>query len=233
MQCTGTSELQPSLDRARSASTNCLRPDTSLHSPERERYKPNTCTFLVICAGDLGQFWFPSSSTFSQVRVLLWYLWTFLLPCSCVSCELCLGLCNRFWLLPLFHSKLLSLLTEVLSMLIMALQCWLFGRGWSLISIIICSRSALSVSCLSCGRNSSAVAELSRFKPELRLAQCWIFARQPQLVASLTSPCCSCFGKCKAHLCTECFSLCDLTSRLILRLQKTPLQFLKKHCCVT
>ncbi|XP_046957817.1 regulating synaptic membrane exocytosis protein 1 isoform X37 [Lynx rufus] len=34
-----TSELQPSLDRARSASTNCLRPDTSLHSPERERGK--------------------------------------------------------------------------------------------------------------------------------------------------------------------------------------------------
>ncbi|XP_053237204.1 regulating synaptic membrane exocytosis protein 1 isoform X50 [Podarcis raffonei] len=32
-----TSELQPSLDRARSASTNCLRPDTSLHSPEQER----------------------------------------------------------------------------------------------------------------------------------------------------------------------------------------------------
>nr|XP_045360699.1 regulating synaptic membrane exocytosis protein 1 isoform X11 [Camelus bactrianus] len=32
-----TSDLQPSLDRARSASTNCLRPDTSLHSPERER----------------------------------------------------------------------------------------------------------------------------------------------------------------------------------------------------
>ncbi|XP_009080695.1 PREDICTED: regulating synaptic membrane exocytosis protein 1 isoform X11 [Acanthisitta chloris] len=34
------SELQPSLDRARSASTNCLRPDTSLHSPERERTHP-------------------------------------------------------------------------------------------------------------------------------------------------------------------------------------------------
>ncbi|XP_064343047.1 regulating synaptic membrane exocytosis protein 1 isoform X13 [Camelus dromedarius] len=33
-----TSDLQPSLDRARSASTNCLRPDTSLHSPERERH---------------------------------------------------------------------------------------------------------------------------------------------------------------------------------------------------
>ncbi|XP_075718135.1 regulating synaptic membrane exocytosis protein 1 isoform X4 [Rhinoderma darwinii] len=37
-ECLNTiSELQPSLDRARSASTNCLRPDTSLHSPERER----------------------------------------------------------------------------------------------------------------------------------------------------------------------------------------------------
>ncbi|XP_060091646.1 regulating synaptic membrane exocytosis protein 1 isoform X2 [Heteronotia binoei] len=33
------SELQPSLDRARSASTNCLRPDTSLHSPEQERVR--------------------------------------------------------------------------------------------------------------------------------------------------------------------------------------------------
>ncbi|XP_052601297.1 regulating synaptic membrane exocytosis protein 1 isoform X43 [Peromyscus californicus insignis] len=32
-----TSELQPSLARAKSASANCLRPDTSLHSPERER----------------------------------------------------------------------------------------------------------------------------------------------------------------------------------------------------
>uniref|UniRef100_A0A8C6FNV7 Regulating synaptic membrane exocytosis 1 n=1 Tax=Moschus moschiferus TaxID=68415 RepID=A0A8C6FNV7_MOSMO len=31
------SDLQPSLDRARSASTNCLRPDASLHPPERER----------------------------------------------------------------------------------------------------------------------------------------------------------------------------------------------------
>uniref|UniRef100_A0A8D2LYZ1 Regulating synaptic membrane exocytosis 1 n=1 Tax=Varanus komodoensis TaxID=61221 RepID=A0A8D2LYZ1_VARKO len=33
-----TSELQPSLDRARSASTTCLRPDSSLHSPEQERH---------------------------------------------------------------------------------------------------------------------------------------------------------------------------------------------------
>ncbi|XP_072354450.1 regulating synaptic membrane exocytosis protein 1 isoform X5 [Scyliorhinus torazame] len=31
------SEMQHSLDRARSASTNCLRPDTSLQSPERDR----------------------------------------------------------------------------------------------------------------------------------------------------------------------------------------------------
>lgn len=56
MQCTGTSELQPSLDRARSASTNCLRPDTSLHSPEQERYKTKTSQFLVICAGGLYPF---------------------------------------------------------------------------------------------------------------------------------------------------------------------------------
>ncbi|XP_042559374.1 regulating synaptic membrane exocytosis protein 1 isoform X13 [Clupea harengus] len=31
------SDLQPSLDRIRSASTTCLRPDTGFHSPERER----------------------------------------------------------------------------------------------------------------------------------------------------------------------------------------------------
>lgn len=48
MQCTGTSDLQPSLDRARSASTNCLRPDASLHSPERERYK-DFLNFLSFC----------------------------------------------------------------------------------------------------------------------------------------------------------------------------------------
>uniref|UniRef100_A0A3B1KG97 Regulating synaptic membrane exocytosis 1 n=1 Tax=Astyanax mexicanus TaxID=7994 RepID=A0A3B1KG97_ASTMX len=32
-----TSDLQPSLDRVRSASTTCLRPETSFHSPDRER----------------------------------------------------------------------------------------------------------------------------------------------------------------------------------------------------
>ncbi|KAJ8389842.1 hypothetical protein AAFF_G00113110 [Aldrovandia affinis] len=31
------SDLQPTLDRVKSASTNCLRPDPSFHSPERER----------------------------------------------------------------------------------------------------------------------------------------------------------------------------------------------------
>uniref|UniRef100_A0A4W6D6U8 Regulating synaptic membrane exocytosis 1 n=1 Tax=Lates calcarifer TaxID=8187 RepID=A0A4W6D6U8_LATCA len=33
------SDLQPSLDRVRSASTTCLRPDTNFHSPDRDRYK--------------------------------------------------------------------------------------------------------------------------------------------------------------------------------------------------
>eukprot|EP00062_Callorhinchus_milii_P018415 gi/632971874/ref/XP_007902384.1/ PREDICTED: regulating synaptic membrane exocytosis protein 1 isoform X4 [Callorhinchus milii] len=38
VECLHTSsEMQHSLDRAKSASTNCLRPDTSLQSPERER----------------------------------------------------------------------------------------------------------------------------------------------------------------------------------------------------
>uniref|UniRef100_A0A3Q3FTX2 Regulating synaptic membrane exocytosis 1 n=1 Tax=Labrus bergylta TaxID=56723 RepID=A0A3Q3FTX2_9LABR len=33
------SDLQPSLDRVRSASTTCLRPDTNFHSSDRDRYK--------------------------------------------------------------------------------------------------------------------------------------------------------------------------------------------------
>ncbi|XP_056136092.1 regulating synaptic membrane exocytosis protein 1 [Lampris incognitus] len=32
------SDLQPSLDRVRSASTTCLRPDSNFHSPDRDRY---------------------------------------------------------------------------------------------------------------------------------------------------------------------------------------------------
>ncbi|TDH16333.1 hypothetical protein EPR50_G00020910 [Perca flavescens] len=35
------SDLQPSLDRARSASTTCLRPDTNFHSPDRDRAHPH------------------------------------------------------------------------------------------------------------------------------------------------------------------------------------------------
>jgi len=83
MQCTGTSELQPSLDRARSASTTCLRPDTSLHSPERERYQIKTYEFLVICAGDLYQFCFSSHeySTFLYIPVCFDICRHF---CSCV-----------------------------------------------------------------------------------------------------------------------------------------------------
>uniref|UniRef100_A0A3B5A0F0 Regulating synaptic membrane exocytosis protein 1-like n=1 Tax=Stegastes partitus TaxID=144197 RepID=A0A3B5A0F0_9TELE len=33
------SDLQPSLDRVRSASTTCLRPDSNFHSPDRDRYQ--------------------------------------------------------------------------------------------------------------------------------------------------------------------------------------------------
>ncbi|XP_062400225.1 regulating synaptic membrane exocytosis protein 1 isoform X2 [Sardina pilchardus] len=36
------SDLQPCLDRVRSASTTCLRPDTGFHSPERERIQPTS-----------------------------------------------------------------------------------------------------------------------------------------------------------------------------------------------
>ncbi|XP_051753480.1 regulating synaptic membrane exocytosis protein 1 isoform X3 [Ctenopharyngodon idella] len=35
------SDLQPSLDRVRSASTTCLRPESSFHSPERESHFPS------------------------------------------------------------------------------------------------------------------------------------------------------------------------------------------------
>ncbi|XP_034741990.1 regulating synaptic membrane exocytosis protein 1 isoform X27 [Etheostoma cragini] len=35
------SDLQPSLDRVRSASTTCLRPDTNFHSPDRDRAHPH------------------------------------------------------------------------------------------------------------------------------------------------------------------------------------------------
>lgn len=38
MACCDPSDLQPPLDRVRSASTNCLRPDSNSNSPDRERY---------------------------------------------------------------------------------------------------------------------------------------------------------------------------------------------------
>uniref|UniRef100_A0A8C0Y386 Regulating synaptic membrane exocytosis 1 n=1 Tax=Cyprinus carpio carpio TaxID=630221 RepID=A0A8C0Y386_CYPCA len=38
MACCVPSDLQPSLDRVRSASTNCLRPGSNSNSPERDRY---------------------------------------------------------------------------------------------------------------------------------------------------------------------------------------------------
>uniref|UniRef100_A0A8D0AAE7 Regulating synaptic membrane exocytosis 1 n=1 Tax=Sander lucioperca TaxID=283035 RepID=A0A8D0AAE7_SANLU len=39
-ECLHTSDLQPSLDRVRSASANCLTPDNHAPSPETERYQP-------------------------------------------------------------------------------------------------------------------------------------------------------------------------------------------------
>ncbi|KAM6941670.1 regulating synaptic membrane exocytosis protein 1 isoform 7-T7 [Lycodopsis pacificus] len=39
------SDLQPPLDRVRSASTTCLRPDTNFHSPDRDRYKKKSTHF--------------------------------------------------------------------------------------------------------------------------------------------------------------------------------------------
>lgn len=38
--CGASSDLQPSLDRVRSASANCLTPDNHVPSPETERYQP-------------------------------------------------------------------------------------------------------------------------------------------------------------------------------------------------
>lgn len=70
MQC--TSELQPSLDRARSASTNCLRPDTSLHSPERERYKIKTFWISYHLYGVIFYFF---SFFFSSQLLCFCFMW--------------------------------------------------------------------------------------------------------------------------------------------------------------
>lgn len=42
------SDLQPSLDRVRSASTTCLRPDCHFHSPDRDRYKNKILIAVVF-----------------------------------------------------------------------------------------------------------------------------------------------------------------------------------------
>uniref|UniRef100_A0A8C2PRM9 Regulating synaptic membrane exocytosis 1 n=1 Tax=Cyprinus carpio TaxID=7962 RepID=A0A8C2PRM9_CYPCA len=45
------SDLQPSLDRVRSASTTCLRPESNFHSSERERYvEISTSTLFLPCS---------------------------------------------------------------------------------------------------------------------------------------------------------------------------------------
>ncbi|XP_077102842.1 regulating synaptic membrane exocytosis 1b isoform X9 [Siphateles boraxobius] len=58
------SDLQPSLDRVRSASTTCLRPESNFHSPERERelYSPAGTTSLGRRGRQLPQLPAKSSS---------------------------------------------------------------------------------------------------------------------------------------------------------------------------
>uniref|UniRef100_A0A8C9W1R8 Regulating synaptic membrane exocytosis 1 n=1 Tax=Scleropages formosus TaxID=113540 RepID=A0A8C9W1R8_SCLFO len=55
-------DLQPSLDRVRSASTNCLRPDTSFHSPERERYTEKTFLLFFPSFSSFALFWWSERS---------------------------------------------------------------------------------------------------------------------------------------------------------------------------
>lgn len=55
------SDLQPSLDRVRSASTTCLRPDTNFHSPDRERYKKKILNAVY------------ESSDFNLHKILIFY----------------------------------------------------------------------------------------------------------------------------------------------------------------
>ncbi|XP_051753560.1 regulating synaptic membrane exocytosis protein 1 isoform X12 [Ctenopharyngodon idella] len=49
------SDLQPSLDRVRSASTTCLRPESSFHSPERERELPHGGHYSPAGTTSLGR----------------------------------------------------------------------------------------------------------------------------------------------------------------------------------
>lgn len=57
------SDLQPSLDRVRSASTTCLRPD--FHSTDRDRYQKNMHTITSICT-----LFLMESFNFLGVRML-------------------------------------------------------------------------------------------------------------------------------------------------------------------
>ncbi|XP_072513345.1 regulating synaptic membrane exocytosis protein 1 isoform X6 [Salminus brasiliensis] len=56
------SDLQPSLDRVRSASTTCLRPETSFHSPDRERAHAQGSPLSVRRGRQLPQLPAKSSS---------------------------------------------------------------------------------------------------------------------------------------------------------------------------
>ncbi|XDV15150.1 hypothetical protein PO909_015280 [Leuciscus waleckii] len=49
------SDLQPSLDRVRSASTTCLRPESNFHSPERERELPRGGHYSPAGTTSLGR----------------------------------------------------------------------------------------------------------------------------------------------------------------------------------
>ncbi|XP_047221004.1 regulating synaptic membrane exocytosis protein 1 isoform X15 [Girardinichthys multiradiatus] len=49
------SDLQPSLDRVRSASTTCLRPDTNFHSSDRDRAHPHCSPSPTVISGRRGR----------------------------------------------------------------------------------------------------------------------------------------------------------------------------------
>ncbi|MEQ2275151.1 hypothetical protein XENORESO_021535, partial [Xenotaenia resolanae] len=49
------SDLQPSLDRVRSASTTCLRPDTNFHSSDRDRAHPHCSPSPTVISGHRGR----------------------------------------------------------------------------------------------------------------------------------------------------------------------------------
>uniref|UniRef100_A0A674EW49 Regulating synaptic membrane exocytosis 1 n=1 Tax=Salmo trutta TaxID=8032 RepID=A0A674EW49_SALTR len=74
----GWCDLQPSLDRVRSASTTCLRPDTNLHSPDKDRYThtnlhspdkdSSSAHFISQDCDSRFNFYSPVSPSSRQVR---------------------------------------------------------------------------------------------------------------------------------------------------------------------